>query len=1159
MADEDSFFAAFEQYKEFSETQTELLSQDLFEQPTPDVEREEFIKFKFLQGTLSGYQEQSYLLDPYLEDLVTPVVECLKSHAKTAVKHPERIPSSSRVQIISEILYGYTKFRGYKAIESSISIDCDAFAVRFFPHEIMDLAIVLDYTRLRGGLIDSPYHWALRYVFLLWLSLICMIPFDLCQFDEPGNMGGTATALEELAKGYLDKAGLEREGAALLLSRLYTRKDTASRFHEFVNWSAVVFKENNGIFMLIGILRVLAEVGKSGSLEQIKAEQTSFITLVTSIGENGSLQKNPLIRKYRSKILTRIALRLLPSIPGKTLEGHVIELRRVQLEETDVPEDVEVILEQMFDSLQDKETVVRWSAAKGVARIAEHLPADFALQIVETVLGLFSVHSIAAASLYDLPSIAEATWHGACLCCAELARRNLIPESHMSQLVEWLSKALYFDIRKGAHSIGSNVRDAAAYVLWALARTQDIPTLEPHANTLANHLVSVAIYDREVHIRRAASAAFQEHVGRTNLFPHGIDVLGKTDFYSVSIRKHSFLIAAPQVASHLEYRTSLLTHVTNVVLRHWDVSMRELGSQSVRNLCLIDLDNIAPWIPLLDSVDPIDVHGGLLALTEIGKAYQDAEQDHSARNESLHGLLGHLTRVSVDLLKAPRNHLITEAACRLTATTLTVKAVKASTTGLPPAWRTILDVGLKHRQTSVQDAAAEALENGSSTHQQGLAKCLEKLDYTTNKELFPKAIACLTNGLNPTSAATIETRQALLVAVPSICVNVVPKAMDLMSTDTAQTLFNILLTGLEDYAIDERGDVGSWARIASIQGLTTICELFMNAAGSIPRFEEYFPSNLYSTVVSAVLKQGVERLDNVRQEVGKGLERLLRCQYPSDDWSLPGFQLLKELFTSESEHSDWADAAWLFPRALKLLDLPTYRQDILSGAINSISSKTDSTKKEMSKALAGITSALPVADGTGYNVLSLLDDLLDRVTSNGNANKLVIPIFQAFNVLLEENCLELSVEDDRGVERLRRLVTLTTKNVGKWKNVQRILEAMKMQVSAFAICILVVNLLVFAPIRETSVQAISEFLAHPFPKVRYDTAEYFYMKVSSEDYGIDDTTDIENILLETRWYVNRLVPFMISLNWLQVYHRIRASQGGIGEDRDIAARKRVIV
>jgi hypothetical protein len=51
-------------------------------------------------------------------------------------------------------------------------------------------------------------------------------------------------------------------------------------------------------------------------------------------------------------------------------------------------------------------------------------------------------------------------------------------------------------------------------VLWALARTQDPSDLVPHSDSLARHLTTVALYDREIHIRRAASAAFQEHVGR---------------------------------------------------------------------------------------------------------------------------------------------------------------------------------------------------------------------------------------------------------------------------------------------------------------------------------------------------------------------------------------------------------------------------------------------------------------------------------------------------------------------------------------------------------------------------------------------------------------------------------------------------------------------
>lgn len=65
-------------------------------------------------------------------------------------------------------------------------------------------------------------NWETRYIILLWLSLVAMLPFDLAQFDgtKPGSTFGR---LDIAGKSNLDKAGLEREGAALLLTKLYAR------------------------------------------------------------------------------------------------------------------------------------------------------------------------------------------------------------------------------------------------------------------------------------------------------------------------------------------------------------------------------------------------------------------------------------------------------------------------------------------------------------------------------------------------------------------------------------------------------------------------------------------------------------------------------------------------------------------------------------------------------------------------------------------------------------------------------------------------------------------------------------------------------------------------------------------------------------------------
>lgn len=71
---------------------------------------------------------------------------------------------------------------------------------------------------------------------------------------------------------------------------------------------------------------------------------------------------------------------------------------------------MEDVVELLLCSLRDDDTVVRWSAAKGIGRIGARLPALAAGDVCECVLGLFTQNE------------RETAWHGGCMALAELGK-----------------------------------------------------------------------------------------------------------------------------------------------------------------------------------------------------------------------------------------------------------------------------------------------------------------------------------------------------------------------------------------------------------------------------------------------------------------------------------------------------------------------------------------------------------------------------------------------------------------------------------------------------------------------------------------------------------------------------------------------------------------
>ncbi|PKU63775.1 hypothetical protein MA16_Dca010693 [Dendrobium catenatum] len=86
---------------------------------------------------------------------------------------------------------------------------------------------------------------------------------------------------------------------------------------------------------------------------------------------------------------------------------------------------------------------------------------------------------------------------------------------------------------------------------------------------LAPHLLTVACYDREVNCRRAASAAFQENIGRQGDFPHGIDIVSSADYFSLASRTNSYLNIAVSIAKYEEYLCPFVEELLSYKISHW--------------------------------------------------------------------------------------------------------------------------------------------------------------------------------------------------------------------------------------------------------------------------------------------------------------------------------------------------------------------------------------------------------------------------------------------------------------------------------------------------------------------------------------------------------------------------------------------------------------
>ncbi|XP_953496.1 beta-tubulin cofactor D, putative [Theileria annulata] len=603
---------------------------------------------------VSKYLDIEVLLYQYIETLIGDIFEILKRFVilPNALKFDiiRRIESKKSISLIvleklCFYLYIISKCVGVRRLINYAPNDVSLF------EKITETIEIIQNTNSETTEKEIQKHedhlWCLEFIFLSWESLMVYTPFDLNTiwkhpFDEKITF---QTRILTCSMYYLNKPTKARDGAAMVISNLFSRKDVLNSqdfqyflkfcqdiltnplynvdFPECTNDYLTVTRSSNNVnnHLSIGVLMVLKQI--------IKRVQTSDLAPYLDIIEFCLLNCDEVIinsatKKLRSSCLGRLALHMLP--PQEDSQKYRRKFRTIftkqkpeeEAENTDSntvvngrmanafdTARVEVMLSKILESLIDNDIRVRWACAKSLGRISSRLTIQMNEEILDHIIELISSQFTRTVNgtptdvldingnliscltspkviVQPLSAECECVVHGGCLAIAEILRKGLIHPHMLNKVLDTTILTLSFEVWRGKGSAGTAVRDASCFICWAIARTFTKEMLSiNHISRISMELVNVSLFDSSVNCRRAACSALQELVGRLGTVSKGLELIQMCNYFTVSNRKKAFVEVSEQVARLGYYSNSMLQNLIRTKLFHPDMATRELSSLAI--------------------------------------------------------------------------------------------------------------------------------------------------------------------------------------------------------------------------------------------------------------------------------------------------------------------------------------------------------------------------------------------------------------------------------------------------------------------------------------------------------------------------------------------------------------------------------------------------
>ena len=995
------------------------------------------------------------------------------------------------------------------------------------------LTTLEDVTFNEGG---DEVSWKVLYVLLLWLSHLLLTPFDLASISARPARAESQTArmslhtdlptiaqrVIQVGATHLSASTKAQDAAAAMLVRLATRPDM-QRFRladSLVNDAVARLTPSAeslvSVYQQLGPLRFLAGIATSADVSHVLPEIYRACEKLSQDGSTSPVTENAVGKKLIVKIFRNIAILTLrlPSMSGSLLSF---------LETTSVLEDV---IDHLLQSLGDRDTPVRYAAAKAISLIISELEPEMGHEVIQAVLDTFKEDIPRSTVGIDYQTVNALKWHGLTLTLSHALFKRSASPSQLLDILNALVSALNFEQRTATgSSVGTNVRDAANFGIWSLSRrytsdellSVDMKDLRSAASSsnqatviqvMAVQLLLSACLDPAGNIRRGSSAALQELIGRhPNQVTEGIAIVQIVDYQAVGLRKRGLIDVAGKAASlDRVYWEALVDGLIGWRgLSSVDVVSREAAASSLANFVTIAGDigsqtHIAERLLAgLENTDIESMHGIICSLSNLldlptSTSNQETVHRHCWQSIQARGisqvdfnprtLKSELPVAIAKLITGVCRHESDYAENHVGESVLSLRDIE-SVVGrlLARHERSILQVvPAMVKQVSRLTTLTAQVSNCLDLQSLGAAVAADSSKVVLSGAGRAIALGAITvqygQGLTTEEAALSISILSNLVTVTSVdwrivglrALHLVIQDLDAKSyceTEPLTIMIQALHTGLTDYTIDERGDVGSLVRLQALTCTSSLLSLdLLN-----------LQNEQCQILLSETLRLSLEKLDRVR-----GRAAACRQQYLPPDYHV-------------QDHDNINSKTYLRSALRPIFDPNSQtwaRRALIEGAISCAGISGESLLQASREVITDFCASAETQHL--HAILTTFSEILRDILSSStpNATNLMLPALDLLSFLLDMR-IPQQLASGQTSFKWRTLLSTVQKSHHKSSDVPKLLAA----VNTYR------GLAEVEGIRGEVVKKLLSMLAtNPYPRIKIAVADVVFEILGAEEMKV---------------------------------------------------------